>query len=185
MHVGWNYPPCIQRCNKECCLLTLHWCCEVLFSDFRQHRHRIKTLLPNPRLCLHLFVPGHTVSGHFPGNLFPRCLPPAGSVRPRASFKGQKSSQRSCLAQTALWPGSCRAWCSSVKPHACLTGAPSAAAVEGCALSCAFLLSSPEDFLMGLWVATQGSPWALRCPAKGPPSSFSSVPGGSSSPLVS
>jgi len=35
MHVWWNYPPCIQRCNKECCLLTLQWCYEVLFPDFQ------------------------------------------------------------------------------------------------------------------------------------------------------
>ena len=36
MHVRRNYPPCIRRRNKECCLLTLHWCYEVysrIFGD--------------------------------------------------------------------------------------------------------------------------------------------------------
>ena len=38
---------------------------------------------------------------------------------------------------------------------------------------------------MGLWVPTQGSQWAFRCPANGAAFSFSSFPADSSSPLVS
>ena len=69
---GGSWEPC-GGCPEEVCSSR------AAESPGSAPRQRIKSVLPRSCLCLRLFTPGHTVSGHFPCNVFPR-LPPSYSL---------------------------------------------------------------------------------------------------------